>query len=124
MSKTFYKGISLRDFEYDKNIRRKNVELVKHDLLNHIFTRRSERVMMPVFGTRIQEQLMEPMDDTSMQIILTDLLNVFNYDPRVELRDLEVRPLFSEKSIIAIAELRYLELNFIDQFEIRLEFES
>lgn len=124
MDKTFYKGITFKGFEENKNLRRRNVDLVKQDLLNHIFTRRSERVMMPVFGTRIQEMLMEPLDNISLSIIRNDLINVFNYDPRVELLDFEINPIIEERAIVAIAELRYIEMDFIDRFDIRLEFEN
>ena len=124
MRKAFYKGITFRGFDENKSFRRTEVELVKQDLLNHIFTRRGERIMMPTFGTRIPDLLMEPMDTTSLFIIRNDLLEVFNYDPRVNLRELRIDPLFEERAVIAIAELDYLELRFTDSFDIRLEFES
>lgn len=124
MRKAFYKGITFRGFDENKSFRRTEVELVKQDLLNHIFTRRGERIMMPTFGTRIPDLLMEPMDNTSLFIIRNDLLEVFNYDPRVNLRELRIDPLFEERAVIAIAELDYLELRFTDSFDIRLEFES
>lgn len=124
MSRTLYKGITLRGYGKNKSFRRRNLDLVKQDLLNNIFTRRSERVMKPLFGTRIPDMLMEPMDYNSLAIIETDLLRVFEYDPRVELLDFQLSPLYEERAVVAIVELRYIELNFVDQFDIRLEFEG
>lgn len=124
MRKAFYKGITFRGFDENKSFRRTEVDLVKKDLLNHIFTRRSERIMMPTFGTRIPDLLMEPMDNTSLFVIRNDLIEVFNYDPRVILRGLRIDPLFEERAVVAIAELDYVELKFTDSFDIRLEFES
>lgn len=124
MARAFYKGITFNGFDENKSFRRTDVELVKQDLLNHIFTRRGERVMMPTFGTRIPDLLMEPMDNTSIFTIRNDLLEVFNYDPRVNLRSLRVDPLFEERAVVAIAELDYIEMKFTDSFDIRLEFET
>lgn len=124
MSKIYYKGISFKPYERNKSFILTNIKLVKQDLLNHIFTRRGERVMMPTFGTRIPDMLMEPLDNNSLSIIELDLLNVFNYDPRVELLDLRVVPIYEEKAIIAEADLRYVELQFEETFDIRLEFET
>lgn len=124
MKKAFYKGITLRGFDKNKSLRRTELDLVKQDLLNHIFTRKGERIMMPTFGTNIPDLIMEPMDNTSIFTVKNDLLTVFNYDPRVRLRNLRVDPLFEERAIVAIAELDYLELKFTDSFEIRLEFEN
>lgn len=124
MTKTYYRGITLRGYDENKSLRRRNVELVKQDLLNHIFTRKGERVMMPMFGTRVPDMLMEPMDARSLSIIRNDLFEVFTYDPRVVLRDLQVVPLFDEKAVVALADLRYIELDFFDRMDIRLEFEN
>jgi len=80
--------------------------------------------MMPRFGTRIPDLLMEPLDEITISTIELDLIDVFDYDPRVQLLDLRVLPLFEEKAIIAEADLRYIEMRFEDTFEIRLEFET
>lgn len=124
MANTYYKGTSFKAYEKSKSARLNDVDLVKQDLLNHIFTRRSERVMIPLYGTRIQDMLMEPLDEASLTIIQTDLLEVFNYDPRVQLLDFTLNPIYEDKAVVAIVDLFYVELEFQDQFAIRLEFES
>ena len=79
--------------------------------------------MLPRFGTRIPDMLMEPLDAFSAGIIQVDLQKVFDYDPRVDLIDLRVEVDSDKKCITAKAELLYLELNFQDTFDIRLDFE-
>lgn len=124
MRRLFYKGIDFNSYNKNKGIKKYNVEIVKQDLLNHIFTRRGERVMMPKFGTVIPDLIMEPLDQVSVEAVREDLVNVFNYDPRVILQDLIVRPIFEENAIVAIADLFYLELNFNGLFDIRLDFNT
>lgn len=124
MRKIYYKGISFKPYEKNKRFSLINVEIVKQDLLNHIFTRRGERVMMPRFGTRIPDMLMEPLDVQTLAIIEIDLQDVFNYDPRVELQDLRIIPEYDESTVRAEADLRYVEMNFEETFDIRLEFET
>ena len=83
-----------------------DIDLVKQDLLNHFSTRRGERVMMPTFGTRIYELLMDPMDDTTREAMLEDIDQVVGLDKRVVLRD---RQIFETDNAIQIElELLYL----------------
>jgi phage baseplate assembly protein W len=124
MEKIIYKGVTFSNYRKDKTFRLNNLELVKQDLLNHIFTRKGERVMMPDFGTRIQDLIMEPLDEFNLLKIRQDLYNVFNYDPRVKILNFQVNPLYEEKAVVAIAELKYIELDLTDILEIRLEFEN
>lgn len=121
---TFYKGISLNSYEDDKNILLKDVEIVKQDLLNNIFTTKGERVMMPNFGTTIQQLLFQPLDESTLILLEQEFIEVFNYDPRVEIIDLTVNPIYEEKAVVVIAELNYIEINFNDTLEIRLDFDG
>lgn len=125
MAKNIYKGFSSYQYEYNKGLHLVDVELVKRDLLNHIFTRRGERVKMPLFGTRIPDLLFEPLDNETISIVETDLLTVFNSDPRVQIvGGIIITPNYDENSLTAAAILNYLELNLTDLFDINLEFQS
>lgn len=95
-------------------------ELINQDLLNHIYTLKGERVMMPGFGTRIPLMAFEPLDQRTLDAVEEDLREVVNYDPRVELLDLAVLALPDNNAIIALLDLRYVELNQTDT--LRLEF--
>lgn len=119
-----YTGFSTKQYENNKSFILTDINLVKEDLRNHIFTRRGERPKMPTFGTRIPDLPYEPLDDTSLRIIREDLTAVFNYDPRVRLDNLQVLPLYGINTVKAIADLTYIYLNFSDQFDVHIEFEG
>lgn len=122
MKKIYYRGVTFKNYEKNREFVLTNINIVKQDLLNHMFTKLGERIMMPRFGTRIQDMLMEPMDDISLDIIEHDVRYVLNYDPRVTLLDLEVSPNYDEKTATFSAMLRYNELRLKDRFDIVMEF--
>lgn len=119
-----YIGFSTRQYEKNKSFILTDVDLVKQDLLNHIFTRKGERVKMPTFGTRIPDLVYEPLDASALDIITTDLTAVFKYDPRVTLNNLRVIPLYEDSAVKAIADVTFIYLNFNDQMDIHIEFEG
>jgi phage baseplate assembly protein W len=76
----------------DRKISKTNIydkDLVKRDLLNHIFTRRGERVMNPTFGTSIHDLLFEPFNESLKDRIISEIREVINAEPRVQLEGIE-----------------------------------
>lgn len=124
MASGLYKGYSSHEYLPNKTFSVQDVELVKLDLLNHIFTRKGERVMMPGFGTRIPDITFEPLDDITLGMIEEDLRTVFNFDPRVNLLDLVIQPSFETNSVVAAARLLYVELGMIDVLDLNIQFEN
>lgn len=120
MSTAIYKGFSTVNWISNKTVALTNIDLVKQDLLNHIWTIKGERVMMPNFGTRIPVIPFEQNDDITRQIITDDLTAVFNYDPRVKLLSLNIMSLPSNNAIIAIADLLYVEFNVTSTLHIEI----
>ncbi len=114
-----YKGFSTANWLNNKRLTITDIEAVKIDLRNHIFTRFGERVMQPGFGTRIPDLLFEQNDKETIDIIREDLLKVIEYDPRVRLISLDIMPLPDNNAILAIAEVLYVELNV--QGELRID---
>lgn len=119
-----YRGYSSFEFQATKSYKLNDLDLVKMDLLNHIFTKRGERVMMPTFGTRIPEMAFEPLDDETLEIIEDELRTVFEFDPRVTIISLAVIPSYDNNRIDATARLFYIELNMTDDFELNIQFEE
>lgn len=115
-----YKGFSTRNWRKNRSFAITDIDLVKEDLLNHIFTIKGERVHMPNFGTRIPLLTFEQNDEITRDIIETDLREVFEYDPRVELVALNVMSLPDNNAIIAIADLYYLEFNVTEPLRIEI----
>jgi len=97
-----------------------DIQTIKADLLNHIYTIKGERVMQPNFGTRIPLMAFEPLDPTSIKIIEDDLREVFTYDPRVNLIDLIVLAMPDNNAIVAVLDIEYIQLQEFDT--LRLEF--
>ena len=119
-----YKGYSSFEFLTTKSFRLNDVDLVNLDLLNHIFTRRSERVMMPEFVTVIPDLVFEPLDDETIDILDDELNTVFDYDPRVSIVKLSIDPDYDTSTVTVGALLRYIELNTTELFDFNIEFEG
>lgn len=124
MTKGLYLGYSSFEYQKNKKFSLTDVELVKLDLLQHIYTRRGERVMMPSFGTRIPDLPFEPLDENTLGVIREDLSQVFNFDPRVNLLSLEIIPDYDRSTVVASARLLYVELNMIDNLNLNIIFEG
>jgi len=122
MKNNLYKGFSFKKFQKDKSFLMKDVDLVKEDLRNHIFTRYGERVKMANFGTRIPDMPFEQLELENLILIYEELENVFKYDPRVELLSLDIIPDFDNNIVLAYAELNYVELNINDRLDLKIEF--
>lgn len=113
-----YLGFST--FNMKDGLRLTGKELINRDLLNHIYTLRGERVMMPAYGTRIPLLAFEPLDSKTLQIVEEDLKFVVSKDPRVELIDVAVMALPDNNGIVALLDLRYIQLGIMET--LNLEF--
>lgn len=123
MKKGLYKGFSSFEFQKNRQFTLNDVELVKMDLLNHIFTLRGSRVMMPNFGTIIPELIFEPLDVETLDTLEEEVKYVINYDPRVKMLEFVVSPDYDNNAVAVSVRLQYLELNVVDMFEFHIEFE-
>jgi len=121
MVTALYRGFSSFEYESTGDFKITDLNLVKLDLLNHIFTRRGERVMMPSFGTSIPDLTFEPLDDELVDELYEELIAVFEYDPRVELLDLNIVPNEDENRVTANAKLFYIELNLVDVLDLNIQ---
>jgi phage baseplate assembly protein W len=119
-----YKGFSSYNYQTNKSFALSDIQLVKMDLLNHIYTIKGERVMMPNFGTRISTLAFEPLDQITLDILEEDLRAVFDFDPRVQLLELRIIPYYDSNAVVASARLLYLELNMQDNLDLHITFEN
>ena len=113
-----YKGFSTANWLETGRLNIADIEVIKRDLQNHIFTRLGERVMQPDFGTRIPEMTFEPNDTETISIITEDITKVINYDPRVELISLNVLPITDNNAIFVIVNVLYVEFNISGELNI------
>lgn len=119
-----YKGYSSFEFQKNKSFKLQDIELVKMDLLNHIFTKKGTRVMMPTFGSVIPELVFEPLDQDTLDTIESEVISVINFDPRVELIELKVLPNYDQNAVLVSAMLFFVELEMVDGFELNIQFEA
>ena len=77
-----YKGFSTVSTSTE-NYNLYDFELIKQDLLNHFYVRQGERLMNPNFGTIIWDLLFEPLTAQVKDLILQNVNQIVNFDPRV-----------------------------------------
>lgn len=80
MAKFRYKGFSTKlagNKLYD-------IQLAKQDLLNHIMTKKGERVMAPEFGSVVWDYLFDPLTPAIEKIIKDDIESIIKEDVRFE----------------------------------------
>jgi phage baseplate assembly protein W len=119
--KTFYKGFSTRNYEEKGgSFDLYNLDCVKEDLLNEIFTERGTRLYMPTYGTRIPTLTFEPNDAETMDVIREDITTVIDNDPRLFLQDISVEQVPEQYTILAVAKITYLEFNVTSDLYIEI----
>ena len=94
-------------------------DLVIEDLMNHIMTRKGERVMLPNYGSIIHEMKFEPLDEQTTELIKEDLTTIVNSDPRVNFLSIEVSD--SDHTINAILRIEILPSNETVELAIDLD---
>jgi phage baseplate assembly protein W len=67
-------------------------ELIKQDLLNNFYVRQGERLMNPEYGTVIWDVLFEPLTEEVKSLILRNVNQIFNADPRVQAGNIIITP--------------------------------
>lgn len=67
-------------------------ELIKQDLLNYFNIRQGERLMNPQFGTIIWSLLFEPLTPDTQNLILQNVNEILNYDPRIQAGNVLITP--------------------------------
>jgi phage baseplate assembly protein W len=124
---TLYRGFSFKNWQRTKSFVLTDIELVKQDITNHIFTLRGTRIGSPNFGTDIEILKFRPMDQLTITAIADQVREVIDFDPRVEIRDesgFVVTPDFNNSSVLISVRLFYIELNLEDTLSLNLEFEN
>jgi phage baseplate assembly protein W len=99
-----------------------DIQLVERNIMNHIFTKKGSRLMMPKFGSIIPDLLFEPMDEDTIFRCKSELEKVVNYDPRVKLNGIIVTPVYDSNVLNVTLNLYYIELNVTQNMNFNLEF--
>ena len=71
----------------------KNTSAIARSLKNIVFTQPGEKFFQPDFGSKISESLFEIVDDSSAITIRDEIRSsIINYEPRVKLGQVFVKP--------------------------------
>ena len=113
-----YKGFSSVNTSTE-NYTLYDFELIKQDLLNHFYVRQGERLMQPTFGTIIWDLLFEPLTDELKEMILQNVNQIVNFDPRVQASNVLVTGY--ETGIQIEVTLTYLPYNLSENLKIQFD---
>ena len=94
-------------------------DLVIEDLMNHIMTRKGERVMLPTYGSIIHDMLFEPLTEETTELIEEDLTDIIKDDPRCKFVSIEITD--SDHTLNAILRLEILPSNEPVELSINLD---
>lgn len=124
MKTGLYKGFSSYEYRQNSIFQTLDVELVKRDLLNAIFTKLGSVPKNRSFGTKIHEYLFKPFDDLTFTSMEYEIIAVMKKDPRIEILSISRSPDFTSKAISFNFTISYVELNIEDEFLVVLNFEA
>jgi phage baseplate assembly protein W len=93
--------------------------LIKQDLINHFYVRQGERLMNPTFGTIIWDLLFEPLTEQIKNLILQNVNQIINYDPRIKADKVTVTAYESGIQIECL--LTYLPYNVSQSMKLKFD---
>lgn len=94
-------------------------ELIKQDIINHFHIRKGEKLPDPEFGTVIWDMIFEPFTDENRDVIIQDVTNIINYDPRVQVEQILVDSYDSGIEVSCI--LTYLPYSISEELLFRFD---
>ena len=98
----------------------KNVTAIARSVRNIVFTLPGEKFFDSNFGSRISNSLFENVDEISASIIRDEIRNsITNYEPRVELIDVQTTPDYDNASFDVLIQYRIIGADVLPQ---QLEF--
>jgi phage baseplate assembly protein W len=113
-----YRGFSSNN-SYSENFTLYDLSLIKQDLLNHFNIRQGEKLSDPTFGTIIWDIIFEPLTEDIKRILLENVTQIINYDPRVRADNIIVTAYAT--GIQIECELTYLPYNISENLQFRFD---
>jgi phage baseplate assembly protein W len=116
-----YKGFSTVNTNTE-NFALYDYELIKQDILNHFHVRKGERLMQPKYGTVIWDLLFEPLTDQVKNLILQNVNEIVNFDPRVQAYNVVVTSYGTGIQIECT--LKYIAYNLSERLTLKFDQEN
>jgi phage baseplate assembly protein W len=88
-------------------------------LINHFHIRQGEKLSDPRFGTVIWDILFEPLTERNKNIIVDNVSEIVNYDPRVSVNEIFVDSY--EHGILVSCEIVYLPYSVVERLQLRFD---
>lgn len=98
-----------------------NLDLAKQDLINHFHIRKGEKWTNPDFGSDLPFYVFQPLDDSTIDLINTEVLSVVSNDPRFELNSSRVNVQSDAYSVTVIVQLTYLPTTTATELQIKFD---
>tara|TARA_R110002074_G_scaffold292508_3_gene464192 strand:- start:17691 stop:18071 length:381 start_codon:yes stop_codon:yes gene_type:complete len=115
MSQGLYRGFSTLDGDF-KSPRLVDDQLIKRDILNSFAIRKGEKVGVPDYGSSVLDLIMEPLTEEVKNLLIEEITNTINQDPRVSLKQLVIDEF--ENGIQCQIELLYVTTNQVENLRI------
>lgn len=113
-----YRGFSTVSPE-SKNFALYDFELIKQDLLNSFYVRQGERLMNPTFGCIVWELLFEPLTPEVQNVILQNINQIFNSDPRIQASNIVITPY--DTGLQIQCQLKYFLYNIQENLQFKFD---
>ena len=118
ISPQMYRGFSTVNTKA-QNFTLYDFELIKQDLLNNFYVRQGERLMNPSYGTIIWDLLFEPLTEQIKDLILQNVNQIINGDPRVQAGNVVITAY--DKGLQIDMTLTYLPYNLSETMQLRFD---
>jgi|SRR6056300_281058 len=99
-----------------------DLALIKQDIINHLHIRQGEKLENPEFGTIVWDLLHEPLTDQLKDLLIENVQQVINYDPRVNVDQVIIETY--ETGIQIECEITYLEYNVVESMRFAFDEEN
>ena len=96
-----------------------DLEIIKQDIINHFHIRKGEKLENPMFGTIIWDILFEPFTEDLKELIIQDITEVINFDPRISVETVTVDAY--ESGLQVDCTLTYIPYSISETMRIRFD---
>ncbi len=99
-----------------------NDNAIKQSIKNLVLTAPGEKPFQPNIGSRVRQLLFEPLDAFTADTVRDEIINTINqYEPRVQLVNVQATPVFSGNKLNVYVEYRIVGLPIVETIEFVLQ---
>ena len=100
----------------------KNDNAIKQAVKNLVLTTPGEKPFQPLIGSAVSNLLFEPLDAFTADAIQDEIINTINqYEPRVELTEVSVKPIYEGNKFSIEIEYRIVGLPVVETINFVLQ---